>query len=305
MLVPDRFEVSATALADVNAPSREWLHDHHAYLGLMLKLGRGGDWCGRFDVVHNTSLHHLPVAMAHSIDAPVLTTLHTPPLPWLESALALSPPDRGSVFAAVSRFTAASWRHVVRAEVVPNGVDLDRWCPGPGGGPAVWAGRLVAEKAPHLAIDACRRIGMPLELAGPLHDRDYFAREIEPRLGDDIVYAGHLDDRELAELMGRAAVVVVTPAWDEPFGLVAAEAMACGTPVAAFARGGLPEVIGPAGVICRSADIGALARALESAAQLDRSAVRRHAERTCGLDAMVRRYEAMYHAVHSEPKSAA
>ncbi|MBS2939767.1 glycosyltransferase [Nocardioides sp. J2M5] len=284
-------EVSAAAMADRFAPGPEWVADHHAYLALMLSLARTG--AEQFDVVHNNSLHHLPVSMAPALAVPVLTTLHTPPLPLLESALALSPD--ASRFVAVSEWTAAAWRHVVASDVVLNGLDLAAWSPGPGGGPAVWSGRLVAEKAPHLAIDACRAAGVPLVLAGPVQDVDYVEREVVPRLGGEVTYAGHLTGAALARLLQEASVAVVTPAWDEPYGLVAAEAMACGTPVAAFARGGLAQVVSPdSGVLVPPGDVAALAAAVVRAARLDRRAVRAHAEATCGADAMVEGYLARY-----------
>ncbi len=284
-------QVSAAAMADRFAPGPEWLADHHAYLGLMLSLARTG--ARDFDVVHNNSLHHLPVSMASALDVPVLTTLHTPPLPLLESALALCPsPPR---FVAVSQWTSDAWRHVVESDVVRNGLDLEAWSPGPGGGPAVWSGRLVSEKAPHLAIDACRAAGVPLVLAGPVQEPAYFASEVAPRLGGEVTYAGHLTGSALARLLRDASVAVVTPSWDEPYGLVAAEAMACGTPVAAFARGGLTQVVSAgSGVLVPPGDVAALAAAVVTAAGLDRRAVRAHAEATCGQDAMVEGYLAHY-----------
>lgn len=299
-LSPARFAVSELAMTDVNAPSATWLAEHHAYLDLMLRLSRGDDG---FDVVHNNSLHHLPVAMAPAIDAPLVTTLHTPPLPFVESAINLGPD--ASSFVAVSAFTSRAWAHVVGSDVIHNGIDLARWRFGAGGGPAVWSGRLVPEKAPHEAIDACRRAGVSLVLVGPAHDRDYYRTEIEPRLGRGVEYRGHLDHRELGHLLRSASVAVVTPAWDEPYGLVASEAMASGTPVAGYARGALPEVVGPdGGVLVEPGDVDALARAVRAARRLDRAACRRHAELTCSLERMVDAYERCYEALLEGPVAA-
>ncbi|MYT21952.1 glycosyltransferase, partial [Streptomyces sp. SID7760] len=77
--------LSREARADSSMPSGTWMQEHHAYLGLMLDLARHGEH--RFDVVHNNSLHYLPVAMASALRVPIVTTLHTPPTPWLESAI--------------------------------------------------------------------------------------------------------------------------------------------------------------------------------------------------------------------------
>ncbi len=275
---------------DVGAPPYVEMAEHHAYLALMLELSGAGD---RFDIIHNNSLHHLPVAMARSLPMPVLTTLHTPPLWWLESAVRL---DGGaSSFAAVSRFTAASWAPFTQAACVPNGVDVSVWPVGPGGRAAVWSGRLVAEKAPHHAILAARRAGVPIVLAGPVLDSDYFRDEVEPLLGTDAVYAGHLGQSQLAELVGGSSVAVVTPAWDEPYGLVAAEALSCGTPVAAYARGGLPEVLThDTGRLAPPGDIDLLATAIRDATTLDRRRCREHALAALSLERMVDRYEDLY-----------
>lgn len=279
---------------DVGAPPYVEVAEHHAYLSLMLELAGGAR--GRFDVLHNNSLHYLPVAMARTLPVPVLTTLHTPPLWWLESAVRL---DGGtSTFAAVSRHTAAAWSSITPSTCVLNGIDVDRWPAGPGGPTAVWSGRLVAEKAPHDAVLAARRAGVPLVLAGPVLDLDYFRAEVEPLLGAEATYVGHLSQTELAALVGGSSVAVVTPAWDEPYGLVAAEALACGTPVAAYARGGLPEVLSDdTGRLATPGDVGDLARAITDALTLDRAACRAHAVAELSLARMVDRYEDLYTAL--------
>lgn len=297
VLPVDAFEASEQAARDPHAPSAAWMAEHHAYLGLMLALGRSGR--DRFDVVHNNSLHHLPVAMADVLSIPLVTTLHTPPLPWLESAITLA---RGSGrFAAVSEHTAAAWAHAVDSTTVLNGVDTALFTPGPGGGPPIWSGRLVAEKAPHEAIDACRLAGLPLDLVGPISDPAYFEREVRPRLGDGVDYRGHLTHHDLRTALGAASVAISTPAWDEPFGLAAAEAMACGTPVAGYARGALPEFVGPdAGVLVGPGDLAALAGAIGRAATLERRQVRRHAVFRCSTRRMVDGYEELYRALVRE-----
>lgn len=287
-----RPRLSAAARADVSMGPDEWLDEHHAYLELMVRLADGHD----YDLVHNHSLHHLPIAMAGMLPMPVVSTLHTPPTPWLESAIQVR--ERCPVaFAAVSEHTAHAWRHVVpHARVVPNGVDVSAWTPGPGGGPLIWSGRIAPEKGTHLAIDAAVAAGEQLDLAGPVVDRAYFEGEIVPRLGSPLVrHLGHLDHSALAQRVGEASAALVTPCWDEPYGLVVAEAMACGTPVCAFARGGVPELIrADCGILVASGDVNGLARAIPRAKLLSRGAVRRRAIAYCSLERMVERYQAYY-----------
>ncbi|MCS0638434.1 glycosyltransferase [Streptomyces sp. LP05-1] len=285
--------LSAAARADVSMPGAAWMAEHHAYLRLMLDLARDGE--RHFDVVHNNSLHHLPVAMAPALRLPVVTTLHTPPTPWLESAVQAQD-DCPVTFTAVSAHTARAWRATVpAARVVRNGVDTGLWPEGPGGSPLVWSGRLVPEKGPHLAVEAARKAGRPLLLAGPVGDRRYFTEYVEPLLGDGAEYLGHLDRQALARLVGGAAAALVTPCWDEPYGLVVAEALACGTPVCGFDRGALGEILTPeCGRLAPAGDAAALAELIPEAVRLDRRAARQRAERFCSLDAMAGRYTALY-----------
>lgn len=285
--------MSESARSDASMSPEPFMADHHAYLTLMLQLAGSGR--RDFDIIHNHSLHYLPVAMAPMLSIPMLTTVHTPPTPWLESAIDASG-GLGTRFAAVSGHTAALWRNAIEdISVVPNGIDTGRWPLGPGGGPLVWFGRITPEKAPHLAIAAARLAGRPLTLAGPISDARYFREHVEPQLGGGIRYAGHLDQSQLAGLVGRAAAALVTPMWDEPYGLVVAEAMCCGTPVIAFARGGIPELVVPeSGRLVSAGDAAGMADAIPDAVRLSRDAVRDRALRHCSAEAMLQSYSDLY-----------
>jgi glycosyltransferase involved in cell wall biosynthesis len=219
------------------------------------------------DLVDNHSLHPQPLTWADQLGVPVVTTLHTPPLPALVEAVR-SAPDPGR-FLAVSAYTAAEWRgHGVDALVVPNAIDGRRWRLGTGGGDLVWFGRIVPEKGLHLAVQAARLTGRTLRIAGRIGDAPYFTKHIRPFLGDGAEYLGALRQPDLAQLVGGSACALVTPLWEEPFGLVVAEAMATGTPVAAFDTGGIAEVAGDASAarLVPMGDVEALARAAEQLA---------------------------------------
>jgi glycosyltransferase involved in cell wall biosynthesis len=284
--------LSAQARADVSMPSEEFIQEHHAYLSLMQELsGRGRS----FDLIHDHSFHYLPLTLAATVGIPMISTLHTPPTPWLESAVQAGscPPVQ---FVAVSQHTARSWQHLLGpVPIVHNGIDLARWPYGPGGDRAIWSGRITPEKAPHLALAACHQARIGLDIAGPIVDRSYFDTQVAPRLTARDHYLGHLEHDQLSAAVGHAAVAVVSPEWDEPYGLVVAEALACGTPVAAFARGGIPEIIDETcGVLARPGDVTELAASIRAAAGLDRRAARVRARAHCSVRAMVDGYERVF-----------
>jgi glycosyltransferase involved in cell wall biosynthesis len=290
---------SAAASHPFPLPGAVFESDHHAYVALMRELadGRRKD----FDVVHNHSLHQVPIAMAAALRTPMVSTFHTPPFSWLESVIGAAR-TFGITYTAVSRHTADVWGRIADGVlVVHNGVDVDRWPAGSGGPYVAWSGRITPEKGPHLAIEAARRAGRRIVLAGPIGNADYFRGKVEPLLGDGACYAGHLDQEKLASLVGGAAAVLVTPQWDEPYCLVVAEALVCGTPVVAFERGGIPEVLDPqCGRLVRPDDVAAMAAAIPEAIALSRTAVRDRAIATCGASSMVEGYVAIYRGLIEE-----
>jgi len=288
---------TSSSRRDISMAPELVMAEHHAYLSLMLALVHGG--ANDVDVVHNNSLHHLPIAMAPAVSCPVVTTLHTPPFPMLESAIrshvAVSV-GGGPTCCAVSQHTATAWGSVLGAvPVVRNGVDTDSWVAGVGGEGAVWTGRLVREKGIDHAIAAARAAGIALRIAGPVVDPEYYDAVVRPLLGADVEHVGHLAHHDLVDLVGRADVALVSPLWDEPYGLVVAEALACGTPVAAYARGGVPEVLtGACGRLAAPGDVTSLAAAVMAAVALPRPAARARAVEHCSVQRMVNDYEVLY-----------
>jgi hypothetical protein len=130
--------ISAAAGGDPSMAPASFMADHHAYLSLMLYLSDSA--APGFDVIHNHSLHHLPVALAGMLSTPMVCTLHTPPTPWLESAVEITG-GAGARFVAVSGHTARQWSHALsEVDVVPNGVDIDTWALGPGRLGKTWSG---------------------------------------------------------------------------------------------------------------------------------------------------------------------
>lgn len=248
------------------------------------------------DVLHNNSLHPEPLRVARKRRIPMVTTLHVPPFHTLREAVrGITAPWMLTTLPSVTQVSRWWDNPPGTVRVVPNGIDLQHWrITGPGDGGAVWYGRIAPNKAPALATQAARLAGIPLVLHGAIENRDYFDEVVTPLLGDGVHYGGHLSGGALAAVVGAASVALFTPMWDEPFGLTAIEALACGVPVAAFDSGAAREVIGDCGAFAAPGDVAGLAASLTAALAIPRSACRARAEARFGEAVMVAAYEGAY-----------
>jgi len=292
---PELPPLSDVAALDPHLPEPEFLRDHAAMTSAVVDLLAQPD----IDLVHNQSLHFLPLAFGRLFAAPVVTTLHTPPFPWMELGVALA--GEHAAYACVSHANARDWTTLpTPPRVIHNGVEDDGVGPGVGGDDLVWMGRLTPEKGADLAIRAARRGGRSLRLAGPISDPEWFAEVIAPELNGPIEHVGHLSHVELAALVRTSAAALVTPRWEEPFGLVAAEAAMWGTPVVALDRGGLTEVVSPEIGVLVSAhgdedqQVAGLAEGVSRVSSLRRADVHRCARRDLGVEGMVAGYVELY-----------
>lgn len=164
----------------------------------------------------------------------------------------------------------------------------------------LWVGRVNPKKGALDAIQAAKRLGIRLEMAAAIDpiDHAYFEEMIKPHIdGEHVVFHGEIGHSALVELYGGALATLYPISWHEPFGLVMAESMACGTPVIAYNIGSVPEIIrdGLTGfVIDPSLGVEGLVDAVKKIDTIDRSRCRKHTEAYFHKDRMVRDYEAVY-----------
>ena len=296
------FDLNVIEFEDVKHIARHddfqdmFVNRHHAYLEVILNLEQYD-----FDIVHNNSLHYMPLTMAQSVPVPYVTALHTPPFVFLQSAAMAVKHKQKVNYVTVSDHTAEVWRNfITNHHTIHNGIDLSLWeySPEADTDTVIWSGRMCIEKGPHLAIAAARKAGKRILLAGPMSSPEYYDTHVKPILGADAIYLGHLEQSQLARVVGNACCLLMTSTWEEPFGLVTVESLACGTPVAAFDSGATRHLLTPdTGRVVPKHDVAALAEAIAQCCHLDRAACRARAEAEFDQEVMVSRYEQFYRSV--------
>jgi len=209
--------------------------------------------------------------------------------------------SRGTLqFSAISRWMMQPVRRLGRWHLVPNGVALDTYtfrADVPDDAPLAFLGRVEEIKGPHLAIQVAKAANAKLIIAGnvPTEHRAWFEQHVAPHIdGRQIRYLGPVDDRQKNDLLGSARAFLMPILWEEPFGIVMAEAMACGTPVLGLNRGAVPEVVedGVTGFVAD--DLAGLVASVGRLKAIDRRACRERVERMFSEAAVVEGYLRVY-----------
>jgi glycosyltransferase involved in cell wall biosynthesis len=254
-----------------------------------------------FDVINDHS--GLPAAaLGASVETPVVHTIHGPldgEAGPLYEQLARVAPEVGLISLSLNQrkpLPDLPW-----VANCPNAIDLDAYPVEPERGDyLLFVGRLSFEKGAHRAIEVAKATGLPLKIAGKMREpleKEYFETHIRPNLGWGMEYFGEVSHAEKVSLLQNARATLFPISWEEPFGLVMVESMACGTPVIATRWGAVPEVIehGRSGIIVD--DPAEMIGSIVEADRLDPRECRRYVEERFSPERMVRDYEDAYRRV--------
>jgi glycosyltransferase involved in cell wall biosynthesis len=247
-----------------------------------------------FDLIHN-HFDFLPLSYSGLVDTPVVTTIHGFSSPSIIPVyqkynsrghyVAISESDKSSKLDYI-----ATVHHGIEVAQFPESKVHGEYL--------LFFGRIHPEKGVYEAIQVAQRTGKKLVIAGIIQDQDYFDSRVEPYLdGDAVEYVGAVGPARRAEVLGRALALLHLISFDEPFGLSMVESLACGTPVIAYGRGSIPEIIkhGETGYIV--ADLEQAAEAVAAVPSLDRSACRADVERRFSHTRMASDYVRVYRQI--------
>jgi glycosyltransferase involved in cell wall biosynthesis len=248
-----------------------------------------------FDVVHLNSVLALP--LEDFVPQPIVYTLHHSQEATLSRIYAAHP---HAFYVGISKRQLELETTLPHSSVIHHGLSPSRYPASfEDAGYLVHIGRYARDKGTHVAIDIARRAGLPIRLAGRVHPPDlkYFEEHVAPRLVlPGVVDLGEADHEQKIELLRGARALVCPIDWEEPFGLVAIEAMLCGTPVLGFARGAFPEIVeeNVTGFLAAPGNMTALAQAVRMLDTFDRRRCATRARERFSVAAMTDAYEKVY-----------
>ena len=247
-----------------------------------------------FDLIHN-NFDFLPLTYSRLVETPVLTTIHGFSSPKILPVYRKY--NARSHYVAISESDKSPELDYIAT--IHHGIDVSQFpFSGTGGQYLLFFGRIHPEKGVREAIEVARRVGIKLVIAGIIQDHDYYATQVQPFIdGTTVQYLGSVGPDRRAEVLGGALALLHLISFDEPFGLSLIESMACGTPVIAFARGSMPEIIrdGETGYLV--ADIEGAINAVAAIGTIDRANCRAEIEKRFSSKRMARDYVHVYQKI--------
>jgi glycosyltransferase involved in cell wall biosynthesis len=247
-----------------------------------------------FDIIHN-HFDFLPLTYSGLVETPVVTTIHGFSSPSIVPVYKKYN-DRGHYVAISDSDKSPELDYIA---TIHHGIDVAQFpFSGAKGEYLLFFGRIHPHKGVYEAIQVAQRIGMKLVIAGIIQDQDYFAARVEPYVdGTTVEYIGSVGPDQRADVLGGALALLHLISFDEPFGLSLVESMACGTPVIAFDRGSMPEIIrhGETGYIVD--DIEGAINAVASVSSINRSTCRADVEKRFSSSRMARDYVRVYDTI--------
>ena len=247
-----------------------------------------------FDLIHN-NFDFLPLTYSGLVETPVVTTIHGFSSPKIIPVYKKY--NARSHYVAISESDKSPELHYIAT--IHHGIDIDQFpFLDADGEYLLFFGRIHPDKGVYEAIQVAQRVGTKLVIAGIIQDQDYFATMVEPHIdGAHVEYLGSVGPDRRADVLGRAIALLHLISFDEPFGLSLVESMACGTPVIAFRRGSMPEIIrhGDTGYIVD--DIEGAISAVAAIKSIDRTQCRSDVEQRFTSARMARDYVRVYQEI--------
>ena len=253
----------------------------------------------RFDVIHD-HCGFTALAMANRIGTPLVHTLHGP-FTRDTAEFYANHGHKGTLVGISHAQLASAPSELEPLGPIPNPIDLAAWPSETRKGDyLLWIGRMSPEKGPHRAIAAARAVDVPLVLAGVIQPglQAFFDEEVAPHIdGDRVRFIGEVGGAAKRSLFAHARGLLMPIRWDEPFGMVIVEALACGTPVIAFREGAMPELVvnGKTGFLVE--DVRAMADAIGHLPRISARDCRDWVSRHCDGDVVAGAYERAYRSV--------
>lgn len=258
---------------------------------------------GKFDIIH---VHPIDLALplAHmATRVPTLATLHDPLQYWRKVLHSIYIKERGVYYVSISHSQRRPLPKLNYVENIYHGVNLSQFkFSKTAGNYFVHVARITPEKGTHIAALAARQTGVRLKIVGEITHPTYFENQVKPLLNSRVQYVGFKRPDQIQKIFAPAKGLILPLQWDEPFGLVMIEAMACGTPVIAYPRGSAPEIVRPGITGFLPKNFSELKRSILKIETIDRHACRDLVEQHFSIDRMVDDYERTYYQVIKDYK---